>query len=325
MLRLDAGRIGARALQLPSLEEFAHERGLEDEREADQIAAYEAEYGAANARQRKRAELIERQLEALRWLETLVAQPPRAGDAVAAWFHPTVVAKLEAADIFTIAQLVDRINGVGRQWHGSIRGLGAVKGARLVAWLHENRAPLQLTIGSHVEVKRSKLFKHELAAVVQPATDIRPIEKFIPPEDLDGRAGVYRRPQSQCLLKATTDYAAVLAWLRAKRGPTLAQKERAAGRRTQRSTGIEGPADWLEHLSNTQRAYRTEAERFMLWATLQKRKALSSLTHEDCIEYRDFLADPHASLNTTSAYVTTEQRQRMAAVQRFARRRSALP
>jgi len=33
----------------------------------------------------------------------------------------------------------------------------------------------------------------------------------------------------------------------------------------------------------------------------------------------------HASLNTTSAYVTTEQRQRMVAVQRFARRRSALP
>ena len=292
LLRLDAGRIGVRELQLPSLEEFAQESGLEDEREADQIAAYEAQYGAANVRQRKRAALVERQLDALRWLETLVAQPPRAGDAVAAWFHPTVVAKLEAADIFTVAQLVDRINGVGRQWHGSIRGLGAVKGARLVAWLHENRAPLQLTIGSHVEVKRSKLFKHELAAVVQPATDIRPIEKFIPPEDLDGRAGVYRRPQSQCLLKATTDYAAVLAWLRAKRGPTPAQKERAAGRRTQRSTGIEGPADWLEHLSNTQRAYRTEAERFMLWATLQKRKALSSLTHEDCIEYRDFLADP---------------------------------
>ena len=292
LLRLDAGRIGARDLQLPSLEEFAQERGLEDEREADQIAAYEAEYGAANARQRKRAALVERQLDALRWLDTLVAQPPRAGDAVAAWLPPTVVAKLEAADIFTIAQLVDRINGVGRAWHGSIRGLGAVKGARLIAWLHENRAPLQLTIGAHVEVQRSKLFKHELAAVVQPATDIRPIEKFIPPEDLDGRAGVYRRPQSQCLLKATTDYAAVLAWLRAKRGPTPAQKERAAGRRTQRSTGIEGPADWLEHLSNTQRAYRTEAERFMLWATLQKRKALSSLTHEDCIEYRDFLADP---------------------------------
>ena len=34
------------------------------------------------------------------------------------------------------------------------------------------------------------------------------------------------------------------------------------------------------------------AERFLLWAIVQKGKALSSMTNEDCIEYRDFLADP---------------------------------
>ena len=292
LLRLDAARIGARALRLPTLEEFAQERGLEDEREADQVEAYEAAFGAATERQRKRAGLIERQLVALRWLEALVAQPPRPGDAVAAWFHPTLGSRLEAADIFTLAQLVDRINGIGLEWHGSIRALGSVKAKRVVAWLRENEVSLQLYVGRHVEVKHSKLFKHELAAVVQPATDIRPIEKFIVPAELDGRAGVYRRPQAQCLLKASTDYEAVLTWLRAKRGPTATQKARAAGRRTQPSSGIESPSDWLAQLSNTQRAYRTEAERFLLWATLQKRKALSSLTHEDCIEYRDFLADP---------------------------------
>lgn len=292
LLRLDATRIGERAMRLPSLEEFAQERGLEDERQADQIAAFEEAFGVASARQRKRRALIERQLTALRWLEALVAQPPRAGDSVVAWFHPALASRLEAAEIFTLAQLVDRINGIGLEWHGSIRALGVVKAKRVVAWLHENEASLQLYIGRHVEVKHSKLFKHELAAVVQPATDIRPIEKFIVPAELDGRAGVYRRPQAQCLLKASTDYEAVLTWLRAKRGPTATQKARAVGRRSQPSSGIEGPTDWLQQLSNTQRAYRTEAERFLLWATLQKRKALSSLTHEDCIEYRDFLADP---------------------------------
>lgn len=292
LLRLDATRIGERAAPLPSLEEFAQEQGLEDERESYQIAAYEARYGSATQRQRRRQALAGKQLTALRWLEALVAQPPRAGDAVAAWFHPTLASRLEAADIFTLAQLVDRINGIGRAWHGSIRGLGPAKAARVVAWLHESQASLQLYLGPHVAVKRSKLFKHELAAIVQPATDIRPIEKFVPPSELDGRNGVYRRPQAQCLLKAATDYEAVLAWLRAKRGPTETQKKRAAARRKQRSTGVESATDWLEHLSNTQRAYRTEAERFLLWATLQKRKALSSLTHEDCIEYREFLANP---------------------------------
>ena len=50
--------------------------------------------------------------------------------------------------------------------------------------------------------------------------------------------------------------------------------------------------DWLQALSNTQRAYRKEAERFLLWAITHKGKALSSMSNEDCIEYRDFLADP---------------------------------
>lgn len=295
LLRLDATRIGVPAAPLPTLEEFAQEHGLEDERESYQIAAYEAHFGGATQRQRRRQALIEKQLTALRWLEALVAQPPRARDSVAAWFHATLASRLEAAEIFTLAQLVDRINGIGRAWYGSIRALGPAKAARVVSWLHENEASLQLYVGSHVAVQRSKLFKHELAAVVQPATDIRPIEKFVPPSELDGRNGVYRRPQSQCLLKAATDYEAILAWLRAKRGPTESQKKRAQRvdkRRKQRSTGVESANDWLDHLSNTQRAYRTEAERFLLWATLQKRKALSSLTHEDCIEYRDFLADP---------------------------------
>ena len=50
--------------------------------------------------------------------------------------------------------------------------------------------------------------------------------------------------------------------------------------------------DWLQALSNTQRAYRKEAERFLLWAITHKGKALSSMSNEDCTLYRDFLADP---------------------------------
>ena len=50
-----------------------------------------------------------------------------------------------------------------------------------------------------------KLYAHELNAVVAPATAIRPLEKFIVPAELDGTSGLYRRPQAQCLLKATND------------------------------------------------------------------------------------------------------------------------
>ena len=300
LVRIDATRIADPSLELPSLEAFAQAHGLEDERQADQIAAYEAEYGRATQRLRRRARLIARQLEALRWLESLVAQSPKAGDSVAAWLNPTLAGHLEAADIFTLAQLVERINGVGRRWHAGIKAMGEGKALRIVEWLqtlantHQDSTALQ--VGRHVAMPRSKLYAHELQAVVSPATDIRPLEKFIVPAQLDGTRGLYRRPQAQCLLQATNDYQAILAWLRSKHGLTPEQKAHLKARRRQRdamgTSRVEQGTDWLQALSNTQRAYRKEAERFLLWAVTHKGKSLSSMSNEDCTQYRDFLADP---------------------------------
>lgn len=44
--------------------------------------------------------------------------------------------------------------------------------------------------------------------------------------------------------------------------------------------------------SNTQRAYLREAERLLLWATLDRGKPLSSLSHDDCVAYSNFLVNP---------------------------------
>ena len=112
--------------------------------------------------------------------------------------------------------------------------------------------------------------------MVAPATAIRPLEKFIVPAELDGSSGLYRRPQTQCLLKATNDYQAILAWLRSKHGLTPVQLAQLKARRRQRDSGIEQGLDWLQAMSNTQRAYRKEAERFLLWAITHKGKALRS-------------------------------------------------
>ena len=300
LVRIDATRIADPSLdplvELPSLEAFAEANGLEDERQADQIAAYEAEYGRATQLLRRRSQLIARQLEALRWLQGMVAQSPKAGDSVAAWLNPTLASHLEAADIFTLAQLVERINGVGRRWHAGIKAMGEGKALCIVEWLQNlantHQDSIELQLGRHVAMPRSKLYAHELQAVVAPATDIRPLEKFLVPAELDGSRGLYRRPQEQCLLKATNDYQAILAWLRSKHGLTPEQKAHLKARRRQRDTGVEQGMDWLQALSHTQRAYRKEAERFLLWAITHKGKALSSMSNEDCIEYRDFLADP---------------------------------
>ena len=75
--------------------------------------------------------------------------------------------------------------------------------------------------------------------------------------------GSYRVGDGLCLLQARNDYEAILAWLSTKR---------------------EGSA--------TRRAYRKEAERYLLWAIVQKKKAISSFRAEDCIEYHNFPESP---------------------------------
>ena len=291
LVRLDASRL-AEPTKLPSLEAFAQEAGLEDSSEREQIAAFEARHGRAAQRQARRGRLVLRQLAALRWLEGLVAQAPQAGDAIVSWLNPTLAVLLEQAGLFTLAQLIDRINGIGRLWYQSMDGLGLAKAQLVIAWLGEHQQAIGMAVGAHVARARTQLLKSELNAVVAPASDIRPLEKLIVPAELDGTRGVYRRPQAQCLLKATNDHQAILAWLRSKHGLTPDQKATLRAGRRHRDLGVETGLDWLSALSHTQRAYRKEAERFLLWAIISKRKALSSMTNEDCAEYRDFLADP---------------------------------
>jgi site-specific recombinase XerD len=72
---------------------------------------------------------------------------------------------------------------------------------------------------------------------------------------------------------------------------------RAASKPTQTSasTDLEAMSSWLASVQDTPTTfanYRKEAERLYLWATIQQGKPLSSLTHEDLIAYKAFLANP---------------------------------
>ena len=101
------------------------------------------------------------------------------------------------------------------------------------------------------------------ALVVRPAPqDLVPWERLVVPETVDGSAGTFRAPRATCALAADNDYQAVHAWLS------------------------------LHEAAATQRAYRKEAERLILWAIVERGRALSSLTTEDAIAYRAFLRHP---------------------------------
>ena len=256
---------------LPTLEEFAVERGMEDFSADEQAEAYREEFGAPTRKSKRRTQLIDRQLEALRWLEDLVARAPRPADPVGVWLAPALAERIERAGVPTLFALVERINGIGARWWAGIPGVGQLKAARIVDWLQTYEADIGMVIGAHVAKPRMQLAAAELAAIVEPATALRPLEKFLVPVELDGSRGRYRADAQKCLLAARNDYEAIHEWLASKRG------------------GEDGKE------SSTQRAYRKEAERLLLWAVLERRTAISSLQVADVQAYAAFLADPPAS------------------------------
>lgn len=119
--------------------------------------------------------------------------------------------------------------------------------------------------GSMVEAffaAHPRLTERARALIVVERSDVTPWEQLLVPHEVDGSRGAFRAPQATCTLSADNDYSAVQAWLS------------------------------LQESASTQRAYRKEAERLMLWAILERGKPLSSLTTEDAIAYRQFLRRP---------------------------------
>jgi len=291
LVRFDPSKIVQSESRLLTLETFCAQRGLEDFPYKEQIEAYQAEFGSSTSRPNRRAGVIRRQLDALHWLEKLAAEEPHPDDAAAAWLHPDLASRLESANLHSLRQLAERINGVGCGWHAPVRAIGAGKAARIVEWMIANESSTKLFISPHACSKGNR--ERGLSIPFLPnASGIVPFERLVVPSVLDGSAGQFRAPQYQCMINAHTDHQAVLAFVRSKRGLTHAEAL-ALNRITAGSDG--DPFAWRKALSNTQSAYLIELERFTIWAVLQRRKALSSLTFDDCIAYREFIANPTPS------------------------------
>ncbi len=95
--------------------------------------------------------------------------------------------------------------------------------------------------------------------VFQPA----PMENLALPMGLDGCAGSNRAPPGRAQIAANNDVDAIKAWL----------------------------ARFID-TKTTFDNYRKEAERLLLWCTVERGKPLSSLHHEDWLAYKEFLRDP---------------------------------
>lgn len=262
LLRRDPQAIPDPPTKAPTLEEFAAQQPADYYSQAELIELYQAQHGKADSRSatRRRQRLRERLVQALQWLERVGVRPPSPADPLAAWLDERDAQRLKGVGILKLEELIVWIRTRGFNWHHRIPKLGPVRAARIVRWLRDNEAAL----GALPSPALMPLSRVDTAALTPPPRiGIVPLERFRPPSERDGSHGSNRAPPERCKIAAANDYEAILAWLRLR---------------------VQGTHTW--------RAYRKEAERFLLWSVMERRKALSSLDGDDCVAYRDFLASP---------------------------------
>ncbi len=274
LLRLRPGSIPSTPAELaggaPSLETF-RERVDPDGvfGEAELLALYREAYPAdasptVDRRTARNMRLRRRQADALARMEATLVHDPRPEHPVDGWFEPAVAARLAAAQIGTISDLIALIERRRHRWYTAVPRLGPKGAQRIVDWLQLHSDALGRTLSPSALVPRRQWTAEapERPVANGDAVAIAPLEAIRVPAPLDGSNGMNRASGSTCRLR--TDIEAINAWLDA----------RAAS----------------EH---TRRAYRREAERLLLWALIEKSKPLSSLTLPDCCEYvHTFLSNP---------------------------------
>lgn len=248
--------------EIPSLEDFQADydpSGFYSE--AEIIEAFEKRYIGGEGlssdvlRKIERNERLRSKLrQAITALENWLATSPKPGDPISIWIEPVIAQHLVVVGVISIEDLVNLINRKGNLWYRRIPKFGAVRAKRIIKWLQLNQVlPLEeRAIVPYRQIARRLPY-------LRPAeTGIVPMEKLRLPALLDGTTGSNRSPASQ--ITAENDLAAIHAWL-----------------------------DFKGDNAHTRRAYTAQAERFLLWITLEKGKPLSSATPEDCLDYLRFL------------------------------------
>lgn len=276
LLRSDAAT--PKAVELPSLDEWVASEGMDPDgwSEAELLAEYKAHFGLDNADAIEAASAfkdpVAERVRALNYLETVLSVVPSATDRLESWFARPVVKCLRNKGIITLGDLVCFINAYGHRWYSGIKGFGAQRAKQVLHWLVLEQDRLNLLVSGNVHEPKSKQALRVaslLPAVGQDSLAVRQfgagtlvasaIHHMQNTPALAGSQGDFRSHMANTL-GAKNDLEAVSAWL---------------------SRYDEKPA--------TQRSYRKETERFLLWCAQELKKPLSSVNAPDCQKYRAFL------------------------------------
>ncbi|MBP8820487.1 MAG: hypothetical protein KBH08_00105 [Brachymonas sp.] len=183
---------------------------------------------------------------------------PQPNDPVSAWFLPRIARVFKSEGIATLHDLVTLMGQRGAGWWKPLPRIGQGKAQVIVRWLQQYAH----TLG--VIAPRADFPKVLTSGLTLDLSQPRlvPLERLVIPPPWDGSRGLNRAARG-ALISARTDLEAIDCYLTKFR-----------------------------HQEKTERAYRKELERFLLWSLYQRAKPLSSTLMDDCEAYKDFLAQP---------------------------------
>ncbi len=236
--------------------------------EKDLLEKYREEVGI-DRKDRRNASLRQRIIKAVRELAPQLCTDPTRFDLLRYWLDDEIVERFSNAKtpILTFWDLLELMDLRGKTWWRSVPKIGPVNAERLEHWMRRNNVLADSDVLAH----RNSMVDCNGRAIGTVLSDklapsptlfrrpgLLPLERFIPPSELSGSQGSNRAYTGT--ITAKNDMEAIEAWLKSLAG------------------------------GHTVRSYRTHAERFLLWMIVEKEKAMSSATIEDCTDYRNFLA-----------------------------------
>ena len=262
-----------------TLEEFAAGFDPDMFSEQELLAMYKEEVGdtsppPTSAPVLSEKERLRAKLDTINWVQAHIASHPKGHDPIAIWLHSSFVEKLRMHGVMVLSDMVNWINLQGRRWYNKLPGVGRGRAARLTRWLVDNQDAIGVAVNGRIA---AWVCQPEEANANPPVAEfnvvnahqstqvfgIVPLETLAWPLDLMKGQFTSATPNT---LNAHNDVEAVRAWF--------------SGLRESSPATVDG--------------YRRAIERLALWAIVERQKALSSLSTQDFMDFKDFLRNPPA-------------------------------
>ena len=312
---------GGETRQVTTLADFVTGNGLDGFSEAEQFVFYETYFGRSSHNLNR---LVARQIAALNWLQRAASQPVGRQEKIADWLEPSLANRLAAAGLVFTVDLHNVMERRGSRWFAGLDCIGVVKAARIAAaWTARRGQSTDQCPELHDAAGYRPDSEQAVPDGVDPVGGKRAIpDVLIAPLHhqstlllIARMGGAARVPRLECRIAAVNDFEAVRGWLQAVAGPLASgtkmsldaslrpnQSDAHAATAGTMPSGQPAPSmlasvpmpgwGFLAHLSNTQRAYWKEAERFLLWLAIERNTTLSALRQPDCRAYAAFLRAP---------------------------------